>query len=72
MPIRFPALLRPPQPGRLRWLRLSVPGLLLLAALLPVLAMARGLHYGVTAWDMRDGLPHNMIHSIAQDRQGFI
>lgn len=54
-------------PPRRIWL-----GALLLVALLGQPALAKGLHYGVTAWDMRDGLPHNMIHAVAQDRQGFI
>lgn len=57
---------RSPRPRRI-WL-----GALLLVALLGQLALAKGLHYGVTGWDMRDGLPHNMIHAVAQDRQGFI
>lgn len=46
--------------------------LALLAVSWPGAGLAKGLHYGVTRWDMRDGLPHNMVHDIAQDRQGFI
>ena len=42
------------------------------ALLLPAWVLAQPVHYGVYRWDMRDGLPHNLVHSIAQDRQGFI
>ncbi len=54
----------------LRWLC----ALLLLAGLLfPPLAPAQdGRHYMVGSWTMADGLPHNLVHALAQDRDGFL
>ena len=55
-----------------------------LAWLLVVLAMAVSLalpvawaqgghrHYTVTGWSMEDGLPHPLVHAVAQDRDGFL
>ena len=28
--------------------------------------------YTVTAWTMEDGLPHNLVHAVAQDRDGYL
>jgi len=47
--------------------------LLALAALvLPAAQAADGRHYMVSDWTMADGLPHNLVHALAQDRDGFI
>ena len=50
--------------------------LLLVLACLPVSALATafagGGHYIPRHWDMRDGLPHNQVHAITQDAQGYI
>ena len=48
--------------------------LLLLAGLCSpaVAASERGAHYTATRWDMQDGLPHNLVHAVTQDAQGFI
>lgn len=62
-----------------RWLQagrclLAVPLLLaclLLAGLSPAMA-GDGRHYTVSGWAMEDGLPHNLVHAIAQDRDGFV
>lgn len=55
-----PAGLLPSLLAGLVWLLLALPG------------QAAGLHYGSTHWDMRAGLPHNMVHDLVQDSQGFI
>ena len=40
---------------------------------LPLRALADdGRHYMVSGWTTEEGLPHNLVHAIAQDRQGFI
>ena len=62
---------------RALWRRLPALALLWLLALAPLAPLAAAAtatapYYGATRWDMRDGLPHNMVHAIAQDRQGFI
>ncbi len=31
-----------------------------------------GRHFMVSSWTMNDGLPHNLVHVAAQDRDGFI
>lgn len=52
-----------------------VASLLALCALpwLPLRALADdGRHYMVSGWTMDEGLPHNLVHAIAQDREGFI
>ncbi|SBV38127.1 Diguanylate cyclase (GGDEF) domain-containing protein [uncultured Stenotrophomonas sp.] len=46
--------------------------LLCLCLLLPAAWGNDGRHYMVSGWTMDDGLPHNMVHVIAQDRDGFI
>ncbi|WP_235504342.1 MULTISPECIES: ligand-binding sensor domain-containing diguanylate cyclase [Stenotrophomonas] len=40
--------------------------------LLPAARAADGRHYMVSDWTMADGLPHNLVHALAQDRDGFI
>ena len=50
----------------------AAAALALACAFSPALALAQPVHYGASRWDMRDGLPHNLVHSIAQDRQGFL
>ena len=64
---RVPAPLYRPMWRGLVWLVLTW-----VALLLPAWVLAQPVHYGVYRWDMRDGLPHNLVHSIAQDRQGFL
>ncbi|MGN0864127.1 MAG: two-component regulator propeller domain-containing protein, partial [Stenotrophomonas koreensis] len=54
------------------WFGFVLLALAYVALLSPALALAQPVHYGASRWDMRDGLPHNLVHSIAQDRQGFI
>ena len=46
--------------------------LLLACLLIPAARGSDGRHYMVSGWTMDDGLPHNMVHAIAQDRDGFI
>ncbi|MGB3392117.1 MAG: diguanylate cyclase [Stenotrophomonas sp.] len=46
--------------------------LLCLCLLLPAAWGNDGRHYMASGWAMDDGLPHNMVHVIAQDRDGFI
>ena len=46
--------------------------LLFACLLVPVAWGSDGRHYMVSGWTMDDGLPHNMVHAIAQDRDGFI
>jgi len=41
-------------------------------AWLPAARAADGRHYMVSDWTMADGLPHNLVHALAQDRDGFI
>ncbi|WP_413975738.1 diguanylate cyclase [Stenotrophomonas acidaminiphila] len=41
-------------------------------AWLPAARAADGRHYMVSDWTMDDGLPHNLVHALAQDRDGFI
>ena len=53
-------------------------GFLLLLALLaavPAFALDPSHHaseYTVTAWSMEDGLPHNLVHTVAQDPDGYL
>lgn len=57
-----------------RWLSRAAR-MLLLCALpwLPATVVADdGRHYMVSGWTTEEGLPHNLVHAIAQDRQGFI
>jgi len=46
--------------------------LLCLCLLLPAAWGNDGRHYMVSGWTMDDGLPHNMVHVVAQDRDGFM
>lgn len=39
---------------------------------LPAARAQDGRHYMVSGWTMADGLPHNLVHALAQDRDGFI
>ncbi len=46
---------------------------LIVACPAPALDPARPVgEYSVSAWSMQDGLPHNLVHRIAQDRDGFL
>lgn len=55
---------------------LQVLGYLLAACLLPFNAVALNTghtsNYTVQHWNMQQGLPHNMVNAITQDRDGFI
>ncbi len=47
--------------------------LLLLARPMPSAAAdADARHYTVQSWTVRDGLPHNMVHAIARDAEGYL
>lgn len=57
--------------------RLSIPGLCLLALLAAVPAWAldparRVDEYTLAHWTMEDGLPHNLVHTISQDAEGYL
>lgn len=58
----------------LNWVRMSVVAVLLLVvtgtqALVPTRHVSQ---YAVKAWDMEDGLPHNLVHAVAQDDEGYL
>lgn len=58
------------------WLRALRGLFLLVLAALPVIAGAAVRmvveDHTLSGWDADDGLPHNLVHAIAQDGQGFI
>ncbi len=58
---------------RARWARggALVALMLLLAALMPVTVQAGGRHT-VVGWGMEEGLPHNLVQSLAQGSDGFL
>lgn len=57
---------------RQAWARLSVLLVVLLLAMPVASAGAGPRHYTVTGWSMEQGLPHPLVHSVAQDRDGFL
>ncbi len=49
--------------------------LLALLAAVPLHALEPSHHvseYTLTAWSMEDGLPHNLVHAVAQDPDGYL
>lgn len=62
-------------PGLLRSACVSAWLLVCLLSAAPLPAANRLLdsgNYTRTVWDMSDGLPHNLVHDIVQDRDGYI
>lgn len=62
-----PSVLRRAAAGLRGWLL----GLVVLA-LLPVAVAAAPRHYTTVGWTMAEGLPHPLVHAVAQDRDGFL
>lgn len=46
--------------------------LLALLPMLPAISGPGGPHYTVTGWNTENGLPHPLVHVVAQDRNGFL
>ena len=55
-----------------RWLGACMLLLAVLLAAPSARAQVDGRHYMVSSWTMADGLPHNLVHALAQDRDGFL
>ena len=54
------------------WLQRLLPGLLWLLVQPVAWATPGAPHYTVSGWTMEDGLPHPLVHVVAQDREGFL
>lgn len=59
------------QSGAQVWLRVVLTVALVLLAVNAWAEQPRR-HYTVNGWAMDDGLPHPLVHAVAQDRDGFI
>ena len=54
------------------WMQRLLPGLLWLLMLPVAWAAPATRHYTLSGWTMDDGLPHPLVHVVAQDRDGFL